>query len=496
MENTSSSAREEGVCSQGSSNTRPYYARLTSSDHRDVPIPEIDGLDQELEAIFKDPEQLQAFCFGRPLIQSRPLDVNVWADYPELTDVLDRLAHDIDTGGRRKRSSGEADRFREALRVVVLGLYVAWRADPDLQVGINLNANWYRPRNRYGNPALTYRQVKAAYEGLKRLGYLVVDKRGHYDPKSRSGFNTKIRATEKLIALLQDQAQIDAHRIARLPSAETIILKEEKDTDDYARLLQYKDTDSTNAMRENLVLINSVLERHDIGLAVTEQELRILRQRMKRDPEKGPLDFNRRSLRRVFNNGKFDEGGRFYGGWWQLIPNDPQKGTAYRQHITIDGQPTVELDYSGHHPRMLYAEIGLEFPGDPYDIGQPAPYRGVVKETFFKMVNAGEYGIAQPDDYDAAAMGMMFDELQERIKAKHEPIAKFFCTGAGLRLQYRDSCMAERIMMHFARQGILCLSVHDSFIVQRRYADELEAVMRQVALEEIGVDIPIKRSRD
>jgi hypothetical protein len=41
----------------------------------------------------------------------------------------------------------------------------------------------------------------------------------------------------------------------------------------------------------------------------------------------------------VFNNGKFDEGGRFYGGWWQLIPNDPQKGTAYR-HQTPRRVPT------------------------------------------------------------------------------------------------------------------------------------------------------------
>jgi hypothetical protein len=295
MENTASSAREQGLCSQSGSITGPHDARLTWSERRDVPVPGIHGLDQELEEIFKDPEQLQAFCFGRPLIQSRPLDVNVWADYPELTGVLDALARKIDSD-RRKRASEEAKRFREALRVLVLGLYTAWKADPDLQVGINLNANWYPKRNRYGNPQLTYRQVEAAYDGLKRLGYLVVDKRGYRDRKTGSGLNTKIRATEKLIALLQDQAQIDAHRIARLPSAETIILKEEKDTDDYARLLQYKDTASTNAMRENLALINCVLERHDIGLAVTEQELRILRQRMKRDPDKGPLDFNRRSL--------------------------------------------------------------------------------------------------------------------------------------------------------------------------------------------------------
>jgi hypothetical protein len=492
MEVSATFAPGQGLCPQcGSDDGRRHDQTITAAiNDRSVPGSS-NHLDDELETVFKDPERLLSFCYGRPLIQSRPLDVNVWADYPELTGVLDALASEIDIGRKRRRTCEEAARLKEALRVLVLGLYVAWRADPDLQVGVNLNANWYRLRNRYGNPALTYRLVKAAYDGLKRLGYLVVDKRGYRDRENGAGYNTKIRATDKLISLLAEKAQIEAHRITRLPSAETIILKEEKDPDDYARALEYEDTSSTMAMRDNLALINSVLEAHEIGLAVTEQELYALGQRLKSDPERGPLDFNRRTLRRVFNNGSFDEGGRFYGGWWQQIPNDPQKCMAYRQHITIDGEATVELDYGGLHPRMLYAEIGLTLPDDPYQVGQPVACREVVKETFNKMLNAGKKGLSDAE-YDETVMGMTFDELQDRIKARHKPIAGFFFTGAGLRLQYRDSCIAERVMMHFARQDIPCLSVHDSFIVQRRHAKELEVVMREIAREQIGATIPIK----
>jgi hypothetical protein len=152
------------------------------------------------------------------------------------------------------------------------------------------------------------------------------------------------------------------------------------------------------------------------------------------------------------------------------------------------------LDFSGLHPRMLYAEVGLALPYDPYDVGQPGEFRDIIKQVFNAMINAGKHGIEQPDDYDTEAMGMTFDQLQERIKAKHEPIAIFFFTGAGLRLQYRDSCIAEKVMMHFAKQGIPCLSIHDSFIVQERYARELEAVMRETAREEVGVELPVKRS--
>jgi hypothetical protein len=495
MELNAAFAHGQGFCPQcDSDGDRRQDQTITEAiGDSDFPRP-WHQLDKELDAIFRDPEQLRAFCIGRPLIQSRPLDVNIWADYPELTAVLDALAYEIDADGRRKRGAKEAARFREALRVLVLALYVAWKADPDLQVGINLNANWFRLRNRYGNPALTYRTFKAAYDGLRRLEYFAVDRRGYLNRKKGTGYNTKIRATGKLIDLLINDAQIEAHKLTRLPGAETIILKDEKDSGDYAQLLEYEDTEATNAMRDNLALINSVLEAHDIGLAVSERELHMLRQRLKGDPDKGPFDFNRRTLRRVFNNGCFDEGGRFYGGWWQQIPNDPRKGTEYRRHVTIDGEPTVELDFSGLHPRMLYAEIGLELSDDPYDVGQPAEYRATVKQAFNAMINAGERGVEEPDDYDAQAMGMTFDQLQQRIKAKHEPIAGFFFTGAGLRLQYRDSRIAERVMMHFARQGIPCLSIHDSFIVQERYARELETVMRETAREEVGLEIPVKGS--
>lgn len=448
-----------------------------------------------LKEIFGHPDDLlEELGICSPGIQSRPLDVNIWADYPELNRLLDELADEIGVKGKRKRTEKEADRFREALRIIVLGLYVAWRADPDLCVGINLGSDWYRPQNRYGNPALKYRHVQAAYAGLKGLGYLTVERRGYWNHKKRSGETTRIRATETLIMRLVEEADIRSHRIRRLPGAETIILKEEKDPDDYARNLQYVDTDATNEMRENLKIINMILEAHSITLAVTSQELRELQERLRCDSEKGPLDFNRRTLRRIFNNGNFDQGGRFYGGWWQQIPNpsDPDEGTAYRQFITIDDEPTIELDYSGCHPRMLYAEIGFEFPGDPYDVGQPAECRDIVKETFNKMINAEHGRIAEPKGFDEAVMGMTFDELIERIKAKHQPIAGHFFTGAGLRLQYRDSCIAEKVMMRFAKKNVACLCIHDSFIVQRRYAGELERVMREVALEEIGVELPIK----
>ena len=69
--------------------------------------------------------------------------------------------------------------------------------------------------------------------------------------------------------------------------------------------------------------------------------------------------YQERTVRRIFNNGSFEEGGRFYGGWWERIPS------RCRPHITIVGMPTVEMDYSAIQPRLLLSERKVEPDGDP-----------------------------------------------------------------------------------------------------------------------------------
>ncbi len=42
---------------------------------------------------------------------------------------------------------------------------------------------------------------------------------------------------------------------------------------------------------------------------------------------------------------------------------------------------------------------------------------------------------------------------------------------------FKDSQLAEEIMLHFAKQDKPCLSVHDSFIVKEQDEDKLRQVM-------------------
>ena len=57
-----------------------------------------------------------------------------------------------------------------------------------------------------------------------------------------------------------------------------------------------------------------------------------------------------------FNNESFEDGGRFYGGWWQSIPSE------YRKYISLNGDLTIEMDYSSIHIHLLYAELQSHCP--------------------------------------------------------------------------------------------------------------------------------------
>ena len=83
-------------------------------------------------------------------------------------------------------------------------------------------------------------------------------------------------------------------------------------------------------------------------------------------------------------------------------------------------------------------------------------------------------------------------ELARMIMQTHKKIEKYFNTGIGVKLQYRDSKIAERILKHFTRKKIVCLCIHDSFIVPCQYQDELIEVMKLEYKREIGFECELK----
>lgn len=202
------------------------------------------------------------------------------------------------------------------------------------------------------------------------------------------------------------------------------------------------------------------------------------------------LDFHRVQLHRSFVRKRFDRGGRFHGAWWQSIPS------RYRRFITINGRPTVEYDYSAIHPRLMYAEFGETPPeGDLYHFGyarpKPEQARAINKFVVNALINADARGFLIPKT-DQELLQMTQPEIISRVIAKHPLLGRIRGKGHGLRYQFSESKIAEAVMLKLLDQEIVCLGVHDSFLVAEEYAEELKQTMESCYTKIVEVAPVIK----
>ncbi len=218
----------------------------------------------------------------------------------------------------------------------------------------------------------------------------------------------------------------------------------------------------------------------------------------------------------VFNRGEtvegkaFRLGGRFYTG------DRGHQGIARaeRATITINGEPTVELDFKAYHISMLYAMNGWQIERDPYTIEGKESLRILVKKLLLVGLNAdseratlGRIGedifsllarreIRQEElDLLSSILNSRPDwvELIRDLKREHKAIAGHFFNDAGIHLMNRDSRIMRDILMDLIGKGVPCLPVHDSVIVPERHKDELRRVMDKCYRKHMGFTCPIEQ---
>ena len=190
------------------------------------------------------------------------------------------------------------------------------------------------------------------------------------------------------------------------------------------------------------------------------------------------LDFSRVQLRRIFSRGDLNKHGRFYNGWWQSVPS------SYRQHITIDGYKTSEVDYSNMSLRIVYAleDIERDIDDDLYDIGLDSwiggddPRRKLIK-VFINALMNDEQGNYKLKKSELRSLGLTHSELLALVLKAHAPIAHQLTAGIGMQTTYLDSQIAELVIKTMQADDIVVLPIHDSFIVRTGYQRWLEVVM-------------------
>lgn len=397
------------------------------------------------------------------LENSRPIRWDRQAP-PELEARL--LAHflpDLVAGLSLKRGP-KADflsRLQVTLTAMALDLFVAAVETPESYVAVSLDSGAYAESSRYGVQGITYRAARRCVEYLAATGHVEMHKgflkRGAYEGLGNLGRRTRLRATAKFMQVMDSAVGISLPAIRQRSVTETIWLKGRAASRGQAKpLLEYEDNDHTNAMRDRLACVNALLAKTTIALGGN----------LGAEGEGDALNLAAVQLRRVFNNGSFSQGGRFYGGFWQAMPSDQ------RSRLRLNGEPVVELDFASMHPRLCYHLEGHPLPadGDAYTLEglAGATPRSLIKRAFGQLLNGGDGRLRQPPEAKGLLpKGLSWGKLTQAVEERHQLIRGWLRCNRGLELQALDADIADMVLHALAVQGIPCLPVHDSFLVQR-----------------------------
>ena len=445
---------------------------------------------------------------------SRPLDVHRWSDYPEVKSWVDHFWDEhLASYFERRSSRGRKPKKtpRDMFRVLFLDLYVAWLEDPELSIGVSRTAKDYAVDSRY-NALYISDKIIDVMNALLELGFI-----DHRLGSEVSGYRTRIWPLEPLIDYFH-KAAFDEFVIGTAQERECIVLnnKEILNQDDLdeldakpskgaSRAIEYHDNDDPRIIpaRELLRDYNKLLNQThlDVGSqeypTVTSTHWNTKRRR--REKRTVSLRQHNKFVRRIFYRGDWNLGGRYHGGWWQQIPSE------LRKHILIDGNQTQEIDFSGFHISLAYGLEGLSPPTDPYALNLTDPrlsdkqQRSAVKLLALTAINAKDRKtafMAFRNEMNREQVGEenkisftddLLTVLLEGFLSENPSIAHYLCADKGVELMAIDGNITSRLIAHFTYKNIPILTVHDSYIVEFEYEDELIRVMNDACEKELGI---------
>jgi hypothetical protein len=419
-----------------------------------------------------------------------------------LTSCYQNLARQIeqvpDSQGHVKRSAGKLlpEVARSVERIVLKALPPLIQGS-SVTTSISLDKNRYRSTYQYNSEKFKYNTyIERAFCKLIDAGYVQVTTKGWLDRNTGNSDNTKYRLTSKFktwfLAQLADigfdgelgDLIVDP---VLLPNPYPLRVQKRKQGDisslePRTEKIPFAPTAKSEQISRDIQRLNRMLDRTWVDLDLTVDQWKELDKALAKHKKKDRprfIRFNEKQVYRVFHDTDFNTGGRYYGGWWQTIPKE------YRKHLIIDGKATIEVDYSGLHPAILYAREGLPLPEDPYTSILGPRHRDLSKILFNALINARGDPQAPPRGVKIRFpdQSLNWEQIKERIYKVHAPIRQRFCKGSGLWLMHEDSVLATGVLHHFANMGVPCLPVHDSFIVHHGYEEDLRKKMSELFVD-------------
>jgi len=373
----------------------------------------------------------------------------------------------------RKRRRRETDQhiFEETVTAVVSDVACHWLMELSGGISISRSKRLLSRRSRYRPTA--YSKILPGILDLlaEEEMRIITQDLGHRGYFSK-GKLTTIKAGDVLVRMLDD-AGLDLSHFGVHPGQEVIHLKRPKEDHwDDGELIEYEDTPETIVLREQVRAINEWLQAAEIDFDECSS------------PEGKPVNPHDRHLRRVFTQGRFDSGGRLFGGFWQ-----PLSKKQRLEDVAIDGEDVVELDYGQMNPRLLYALCGEQPPEqDAYDIPGYSMHREGVKKIMNAMIFATKRLVRMPHGVRKRfAECHSIERVMQAIEITHPAIKDAFFKGLGHDLQFMESQIMVNVLLSLRGLGIIALPIHDSVIVKKSKIEVVKDIMHTCFFENTGI---------
>jgi hypothetical protein len=394
--------------------------------------------------------------------QLRAKSAELKAAVRRLTDTL--LAHEAASGSRKRaRKEADAAKFLATVEALACNLILlkATRSNSKLAVPRSHAVIWQ------GNAVLG-QHFLAAIDLLSEMDLIAEGRRG-YRFSDRAKMRSLIEPLERLADHLP-LAPPEWRAVHQIDDPVLIILKEGKDEDGNAGAIAYRETGQSKKFANQVRSINGFLR--EANIEVTGQDASGLI--IGRDGQ--VVAPYRRALKRIFNNGTWQHGGRLAGGFWLSMRR------ADRQRIRIDGQRVAEVDYRQLFPRLAYVRAGAPQPeGDLYDVFGNGTGRDGCKKLMNALLFAkGPLKNWPEDTHRHFPDGINLRTAVEMLAAKHAPIAHLFGKSLGFQLMRIESDMLIEVLAELSAAGVTALPLHDAVLVAESYAHVAQDTMGAV----------------
>lgn len=403
------------------------------------------------------------------------------------------LAQLISATGKKTRHNAE-NRLKNALRSLLWHLHCAVIIHPDSYVHISMRTSSF-VHCKIRNPHKISRDIAPIIKQLAKKQMIEFHK-GYNDRGNKCGKNTRIRATYELMEQLRwIPTNLTETYVERPP----ILFRDPRDA--------LKAPLPVSPFHPDIRETETVLKEYNATISKVSVSIDGHNGNLIRFTDKLTVNLCRKSLTAIYH--VEDDGrityGRIHGGFWQIIPRN------HRCALRINGEPTVEYDYSAQGLNIVAALEGATIQGDGYaiDIGIPhccpVLQREFIKFVIMVFMNADSekkafQAIRQKfrKEPNIKTNGISLTDnalrrVSKRILKRHPFLAPYWATGTGKDIFWHDALLARDILSVAQNRGITVLPIHDGFVTNERHGAQLKQIMLNQWECRFGTSIQITR---